>query len=71
MIKWIKSKFFYHKLKMELFEALVNGDGYLDMFTKLATACKDMTPDDVKKEFLSALADKIHTDGDKRRAEQK
>ncbi|RFZ78211.1 hypothetical protein DS742_13920 [Lacrimispora amygdalina] len=60
MLNYIKSKLFYAKLKMEIYKALSHSDDYIEMLTKLAIASKEMTPDDVKKEFLAELASVIH-----------
>lgn len=60
MITYIRSKLFWMKIKIELFKALNHSEDYIGMFTKLAIASKDMTPDEVKKEFLKELASVIH-----------
>ena len=60
MLTYIKSKLFYAKLKVEIFKALNHSENYIGMFTKLAIASKEMTPDEVKKEFLAELASVIH-----------
>lgn len=66
MITYIKSKIFFAKLKMEIYKALSHSDDYVEMFTKLAIASKDMTPEEVKSEFLKEFAgmvhDYVHTD---------
>lgn len=60
MFTYIKSKLFFAKLKMEIYKAFENSEDYINMFTKLAIASKDMTPDEVKKEFLNEFASVIH-----------
>lgn len=60
MITYIKSKLFYAKLKIEIFKAFSLSNAYIEMLTKLAIASKDMTADEVKKEFLKELAGIIH-----------
>lgn len=60
MLNYIKSKIFYAKLKMEAYKALNHSEDYIAMFTKLAVASKDMTPEEIKKEFLTAFAGVIH-----------
>lgn len=68
MLNYIKSKLFYAKLKMEIYKALSHSDDYIEMFTKLAIAAKDMTPEEVKGEFLKEFAgivhDYVHTEDD-------
>ena len=75
MLNYIKSKIFFASLKMELFKALSHSDDYIEMLTKLAIASKEMTPDDVKKEFLAELAsvihDSVHKDDGNDKASQK
>ena len=64
MITYIKSKLFFMKLKMELYKALSHSEDYIELFTKLAVASKDMTPDEAKneifKEFASVVHDNVH-----------
>lgn len=60
MINYIKSKLFFAKLKMELYKALSHSENYLEMFTKLAIASKDMTPEEVKSEFFKEFAGVVH-----------
>jgi hypothetical protein len=60
MFNYIKSKFFFAKLKVELYKALSHSEDYLDLFTKLAIASKDMTPEEVKSEFLKEFAGVVH-----------
>lgn len=60
MFTYIKSKLFFAKLKIEIYKAFEHSEDYVGMFTKLASASKDMTPDEVKKEFLNVLASVIH-----------
>ncbi|WP_099467736.1 hypothetical protein [Konateibacter massiliensis] len=62
MLTYIKSKLFYAKSKIEIFKALEHSEDYIGMLTKLAIASKDMTPEEVKKEFLKELAGAIHDD---------
>lgn len=71
MIKFIRRKIFYHQIKKAIFEAFEHGDEWINLITKLAVACKDMTPDDVKKEFISALAEKIHSNNQKTKKTEK
>ncbi len=65
MIKFIKRKIFYHSLKKAIFEAFEHGDEWITMITKLAESCKEMTADDVRKEFLSAVAAEVHKQNQK------
>ncbi len=60
MINYIKSKLFFAKLKVELYKALSHSKDYLEMFIKLAVASKDMTPEEVKNEFLKEFAGVVH-----------
>lgn len=60
MFTYIKSKLFFAKLRIEIYKAFEHSEDYICMFTKLASASKDMTPDEVKKEFLNVLAGVIH-----------
>lgn len=60
MLNYIKSKIFFASLKMELFKALSHSDDYIEMFTKLAIAAKDMTPEEVKSEFMQTFAGIVH-----------
>jgi len=60
MINYIKSKLFFAKLKVELYKALSHSEDYLELFTKLAIASKDMTPDEVKNEFFKEFAGVVH-----------
>ena len=75
MLNYIKSKLFFVKLKMEIYKALSHSDDYIEMFTKLAIAAKEMTPEEVKKEFLRELAsvihDSVHKDDGNDKASQK
>ena len=60
MFTYIKSKLFFAKLRIEIYKAFEHSEDYIWMFTKLASASKDMTPEEVKKEFLNVLAGVIH-----------
>ena len=60
MLNYIKSKLFYAKLKMEIYKALSHSDHYIELFTKLAIAAKDMTPEEVKSEFMQTFAGIVH-----------
>lgn len=60
MITYIKSKIFWAMLKVEIYKALSHGDDYIEMFTKLAIATKDMTPEEVKSEFMQTFAGIVH-----------
>ncbi|WP_395546697.1 MULTISPECIES: hypothetical protein [unclassified Lacrimispora] len=60
MINYIKSKLFFAKLKVELYKALSHSEDYLGLFTKLAIASKDMTPEEVKNEFFKEFAGVVH-----------
>lgn len=60
MINYIKSKLFFAKLKIELYKALSHSEDYLELFTKLAIASKDMTPEEVKSEFFKEFAGVVH-----------
>lgn len=64
MLNYIKSKIFFAKLKVELYKAFSHSKDYIEMFTKLAIASKDIPPEDVKKDFLSELAGMIHNSVD-------
>lgn len=67
MITWIKQKLFYSKLKKQIFLALEHGDEWINMLTKLATSCKDMTPEDLRKEFMATLCETIHDANEKQK----
>ena len=67
MITWIRSKIFYAKLKKEIFKAFVHGDDWIKFLTNLAVAYKDATPEVIRKEFISALAEKVHNEASKER----
>ncbi len=60
MITYIKSKIFWAMLKIEIYKALSHSDDYVELFTKLAIAAKDMTPDEVKSEFMKTFAGIVH-----------
>lgn len=60
MINYIKSKLFFAKLKVELYKALSHSEDYIELFTKLAIASKDMTPEEVKSEFFKEFAGIVH-----------
>ena len=60
MLNYIKTKIFFVKLKMEIYKALSHSDNYVEMFTKLAIAAKDMTPEEVKVEFMQTFAGIVH-----------
>lgn len=60
VFNYIKSKIFFTKLKMELYKALSHSEDDLEMFTKLAIASKDMTPEEVKSEFFKEFAGVVH-----------
>lgn len=60
MINYIKSKLFFAKLKVELYRVLSHSEDYMELFTKLAIASKDMTPEEVKSEFLKEFAGVVH-----------
>lgn len=60
MINYIKSKLFFAKLKVELYRVLSHSEDYMELFTKLAIASKDMTPEEVKSEFLNEFAGIVH-----------
>lgn len=60
MITYIKSRLFFMKLKMELYKAFSHSEDYIELFTKLAIASKDMTPDEVKNEFFKEFAGVVH-----------
>ncbi len=60
MFNYIKSKIFFAKLKIELYKALSHSEDYIELFTKLAIASKDMTPEEVKSEFFKEFAGVVH-----------
>lgn len=60
MINYIKSKLFFAKLKVELYRVLSHSEDYMELFTKLAIASKDMTPEEVRSEFLKEFAGVVH-----------
>jgi len=60
MINYIKSKLFFARLKIELYKVLSHSEDYLEMFTKLAVASKNMTPEEVKSEFIKEFAGVVH-----------
>lgn len=62
---FIMRKIFHHKIKKAIFETFNHADEWINMLTKLTVSVKDMTPEDVRKEFISALAEKIHEDNKK------
>lgn len=47
-------------LKMEIYKALSHSDDYVELFTKLAISAKNMTPDEVKSEFMKTFAGIVH-----------
>lgn len=67
ILDWIGSKLFYAKLKIEIFRTFKNGDDWLKFLNNLAIAYKDATPDEIRKEFVSALAGKVHDSVSKER----
>lgn len=62
IIDWIGSKLFYAKLKIEIYRTFKHGDEWIKFLTNLAIAYKDATPETIKKEFVGALAEKVHND---------
>jgi hypothetical protein len=60
MFNYIKSKLFFAKLKVELYKALSHSEDYLEMFNKLAIASKNMSPEELKSEFLKEFAGVVH-----------
>lgn len=56
---------FKHKMKVAIFDAFNHGDEWITFVTKFATVYKDATPEDIRKDFINVLADKIHEDGKK------
>ncbi len=65
MIRWIKQKLFFRTIKKEVFRIFEHGDEWVTFLTNLAIAYKDSTPDNIRKEFVDALATKIHEDSSK------
>lgn len=57
---YIKSKIFYMVLKVEIYKALNHSEDIVEMVTKLAIASKDMTPEEVKSEFMQTFAGIVH-----------
>lgn len=62
---FIKRKVFYHQMKKAIFETFNHADEWINMLTMLAVSVKDSTPEDVRKEFISTIAEKIHDDNNK------
>ena len=56
---------FKHKMKVAIFDAFNHGDEWIKFATKLAVAYKDDTPDDIRKDFIDAIATKVHEDNKK------
>ena len=56
---------FKHKMKVAIFDAFNHGDEWITFVTKFATAYKDATPEDIRKDFIETLAVKIHEEGNK------
>ena len=67
MITWIRSKIFFAHLKKEIFKAFSHGDDWMKFLTNLAISYKNATPDEIRKEFVSALAGKVHDSVSKER----
>lgn len=67
MIRWIKQKLFYAKIKREIFNAFEHGDEFFSMLNKLAISLKDATFEEVRHEFISALAGFAHEQAEKDR----
>lgn len=53
---------FKHKIKVAIFDAVNHGDEWIKLMTNLATAYKDAAPDDIRKDFIDAIATKVHED---------
>ena len=62
MIKYIKMKIFMSQMKLALADMFEHGDMVIKLITELAISCKDLTGEDLRKEFISALATAIHED---------
>lgn len=56
---------FKHKMKIAIFDAFNHGDEWVKFATKLAVAYKDATPEEIRKDFIEAIANKIHEDNKK------
>lgn len=57
----IRYMMFKHKMKVAIFEAFDHGDEWIKFLTGLAVAYKDAAPEDIHKEFIGKLAEKIHS----------
>ena len=56
---------FKHKMKVAIFDAFNHGDEWIKLVTNFAVAYKDSTPDDIRKDFIDAIATKVHEDNKK------
>lgn len=62
LINWIRVKRKELKIKLQLFSMIEDISKYADFATKLIGSCKDMTGDELRKEVISAIAEKVHED---------
>lgn len=60
MIRYIKMKLFYRKIRMETYLLFENFDETLDFAKRLIKSCENMTGDDLRKEFIHELAGFAH-----------
>lgn len=67
ILDWIGSKLFFAKLKIEIYRTAKHSDEWIKFATNLAIAYKDATPEEIRTELISAVAEKVHEDGNKRR----
>lgn len=51
---------FKHKMKVAIFDAFDHADEWVRFVTNFAVAYKDSSPEEIKKDFISALAGKVH-----------
>lgn len=65
ILDWIGSKLFFAKLKIEIYRTAKHSDEWIKFATNLAIAYKDATPDDIRKDFIDAIATKVHEDNKK------
>lgn len=56
---------FKHKMKVAIFDAFNHGDEWITFATKLAVAYKDATPEEIRKDLIMDIAEKVHEDGHK------
>lgn len=67
MIKRIKMRIFYRKMKEQIYDIAKNADTVLTFVNNLVDSCKDLTGDELRHEFMKELAGFAHDQAVKER----